>query len=226
MSTSQNGWPAYNDTKKFVRGTAAGFGFWAANDDVRVIFEDLVGWFNRVVEPLAGKVLDDWSWANRNVRGSDTQVSNHASATAIDLNALKHPRGVKNTYTKTQRAAIDRQLAYYEGTVRAGKDYVNSPEDDMHFEINSGKIAVKHVADKIRAKLKAQEALMAKLDKDDIKAIAEAVWTIDIVPNENAPEGSKNPTWTPRSMISDIENTQDSHTEILNQILAKLSGSK
>jgi len=143
------------------------------------------------------------------VRGSDTQVSNHASATAIDLNALKHPRGVRNTFSKGQVAAIRRILASYDGVIRWGGDY-STTVDDMHFEINASKARVRAVADDLREEM--------KLTEENIRDIAAAVWSSDQIPNKSAPAGSKNPNWTPRSMISDIEDTQDKHTEILNDI--------
>jgi hypothetical protein len=55
---------------------------------------------------------------SRPIRDQETGYSNHASATAIDLNATQHPRGVKRTWTTAERAAIDRHLAEYEGVVR------------------------------------------------------------------------------------------------------------
>lgn len=232
MATSQNGWPAQNTTAGFVRGTAAKFGFWCANDDVRVIFEDLVTRFNRDIEAIAGTILDDWSWANRNVRGSDTQVSNHASATALDLNALKHPRGVWRTFSEAKRTAIRKLIARYDGAIRWGGDYQNIP-DDMHFEINAGKAAIKKVADKIRAELKAaaQREEDMNLTKENLEDIAKAVLNLDIIPNKNAPKDSKNPEWSLKSMISNIEHQQDndsdilkSHTDMLNEL--KLSVEK
>lgn len=174
MATSQNGWPAYNTTANFVRGNAAGFGFWCANDDVKVIFEDLVKRFDDGVEPLAGPILDDWSWANRNVRGSDTTVSNHASATALDLNALQHPRGVRNTFSEEKREKVRKLVARYSGAIRWGGTYQNIP-DDMHFEINTSKATVKKVADGIRADQKRVEEAMANLTKQNLEDIADAI---------------------------------------------------
>lgn len=219
MATSQNGWPAYNTTANFVRGTAAKFGFWAADDDVRVIFEDLVTRFNKDVEAIAGPILDDWSWANRNVRGSDTTVSNHASATAIDLNALKHPRGVWRTFSEAKRKTIRALIARYDGVIRWGGDYQNVP-DDMHFEINKGKAAVKKVADKIRAErlAAAQREEDMNLTKENLEDIAKAVLNADIIPNKSAAKDSKNPFWSLKSMIADIENTQDQHTDRFHEL--------
>lgn len=79
---SQNGWLAQPTTEHFTRFTAGGNGWWAANDDVAVVFGEFIRRFVAEVEPIAGPVLDDWSYANRLVRGSATVVSNHGSATA------------------------------------------------------------------------------------------------------------------------------------------------
>lgn len=207
---SGNGWPAYNTTDNFVRGSAAGFSFWCANEDVRTIFEDLVTRFDEEVESVSGGTLDDWSWADRNVRGSDTAVSNHASATALDLNALKHPRGVKSTFTIAQEAAVRKILASYNNTVRWGEDYENSPTDGMHFEINASKARVRAVAEEIRSNE------LANLTEKNLQDIAYAVLVTPLIPNKNAPKGSKKPVWTLRTMISDIEDTQDSHTKLMN----------
>lgn len=133
MATSQNGWPAYNTTEYFVRGDAEGFDFWAADDDVAYIFADLVSHLAPILGGLDLKSC--WSWADRNVRDSDTVVSNHASATAIDLNALAYPRGTRNM-TGAQESAVRALLkARYRNLVRWGGDYVSALPDQMHYEI-------------------------------------------------------------------------------------------
>jgi hypothetical protein len=94
------------------------------------------GWYNENVEPIdRGSIRDDWSYAERDIRGSDT-VSNHASGTAIDLNALTHPMGVRGTFShKWKVARIHYVLRFrYHGCIRWGGDYEGRP-DEMHFEI-------------------------------------------------------------------------------------------
>ena len=49
--------------------------------------------FNELIEPLDGGQLDEWGYAFRSVRGVSDKLSNHASGTAIDLNATKHALG-------------------------------------------------------------------------------------------------------------------------------------
>jgi hypothetical protein len=137
---SQNGWPVL-DRSDLTWFSAAGEKFAAANADVAYLAKYLIIRFNDEVEPIVGSVLDDWSYADRPVTGSTTTISNHASATAWDLNALKHPRGVKGTFSAAKIAAVRKILAKVvdnsgHKVFRWGNDYVSSPIDSMHFEIN------------------------------------------------------------------------------------------
>jgi hypothetical protein len=173
---SQNGWPAYPTTERYTRFNAGGQGWWAANPDVAVVFTEFIERFDAEVEELTQKVLDDWSYANRLVRGSATVVSNHGSATAIDLNALKHPRGVKNTFTKSQQNtmhSIKNSITDDNGltVLTLGMDYTITV-DDMHVEVRKGVTAaqMRQAADKIRRR---NDEL--KLDKDDQKFIKDTV---------------------------------------------------
>lgn len=86
------------------------------------------------VEPIVGGQLDDWGHAYREIRGDD-DVSNHASGTAVDLNALQHPLGVDGTWTEAQEELMRDRLQMYRGCIRAGFDY-SGRVDPMHFELN------------------------------------------------------------------------------------------
>jgi hypothetical protein len=217
MTLSQNAWPAYDTTEHFVRVTEDDFAFWAANDDVGVIFADLIKRFNETVEQIAGNVLDDWSWADRHVRDSPTVVSNHASATALDLNALKHVRGVRGTFAPIQIVAIRVILALYDGVIRWGGDYKTSIVDEMHWEINANAVRTKALAAQIRSNN------MAVLTPDEITAIAVRVWNVDVIPDATNP---KNPTWQPSSEFTHIKTVVDQHTVLLGEILAALKVTK
>lgn len=147
---SQNGWPA-NDRSLVIQWTIPG--------TVRKINLELgeggfllthfAAWFDKNVEDIEANQLDDWGYAERLVRGSAADLSNHASGTAVDLNAVKHPLGSVNTFTVAQRNAIRAKLLEYEGCIRWGGDYVGR-KDEMHFEINATAAKCKLVADKIR----------------------------------------------------------------------------
>jgi hypothetical protein len=101
--------------------------------------------------------FDEWGWAYRPVRGQRFGFSNHASGSAIDLNAVRHPRGVKGTFTRIDRRAVRRILAStldsvtHREVVRWGETYAGTV-DGMHFEIDASPSAVARVAARIRAK--------------------------------------------------------------------------
>lgn len=93
--------------------------------------------WDREVEDIDNSrgALDDWGYAERNIRGG-TELSNHASGTAVDLNATKHPLGTdpRDNFTDEQIAAIRRILRDCGGTLRWGGDYTGR-KDGMHLEV-------------------------------------------------------------------------------------------
>jgi hypothetical protein len=105
-------------------------------------------WFDKNIEDIEAGQLDDWGYAERPIRGG-TDLSNHASGTAIDLNALKHPLGAVNTFSVAQRNSIRAKLKEYEGAIRWGGDYTGR-KDEMHFEINASRAVVDRVAAKLQ----------------------------------------------------------------------------
>ncbi len=89
--------------------------------------------FNQDIEPLLPS-YDDWGWNPRKVAGTDVW-SNHASGTAVDLNATTHPQGTQGTFPPEQVDKIHRIINdRYDGLLRWGADWTRP--DDMHFEIN------------------------------------------------------------------------------------------
>jgi hypothetical protein len=133
--TSPNGWPASEDRKALgietftVPGTKIRF---ACAKAVAPILVSFAKDFHELVEPIDEGQLDDWGYAFRQTRGSDRILSNHASGTAIDLNAIKHPLGKSNTFNKHQRNTINLLITKYGLTW--GGNYKRR-KDDMHFEI-------------------------------------------------------------------------------------------
>ena len=88
--------------------------------------------FHATVEPIDKGTLDDWGYAYRPVRGETTGLSNHASGTAIDINASKHPLGKANTFTGPQEVILQALVKKY--GLRWGGNY-KTRKDDMHFEV-------------------------------------------------------------------------------------------
>lgn len=144
MAKSQNGWPVQESSRgleplSWVTGRVL-------PGDVHAIFDYLGSNFDRLVEKIDR--ASSWGYSYRPIAGSKT-LSNHASGTAVDFNAPRHPMGKKNTFNATQVRSIRSILATLESVVRWGGDF--SRADDMHFEINSNAANVKRVADKIRS---------------------------------------------------------------------------
>jgi hypothetical protein len=151
MATSQNGYPVLDsDTggkpprlrKWIIPGTNRHL--MLRDGSTGFLLVHLAVWFDDKVEPLDHEATwDDWGHAVRQVRGSTSVYSNHASGTACDLNATQHPMGVATakTFTVKQIADIRKRLKFYDGCIGWGGDYRNRP-DGMHFEIDKGMAAV------------------------------------------------------------------------------------
>lgn len=137
---SQNGWP--------VHPTSAGcvsLSWITGRVDPRThdLFDRFCRRFDAEVEPIVR--AHSWGYANRAIRGSST-VSNHASGTAIDLNAPAHPMGKRGTFTQKQERAIRAILRDFP-QLTWGEDW--SRPDGMHFELNvkpGGIVAVPRMA--------------------------------------------------------------------------------
>lgn len=149
MSKSQNGWPVV-EKSACDQGPFEGVTFpnGILKGDVATICRWQLRRYRALVEPLVNGTC--WGWYAKNIEGSST-ISNHASATAWDINADQHPMGPPTSSNMTQKE-IDgcRQIVREsEGTLRWGGDYSSRP-DPMHWEINDDANAVARFADKIR----------------------------------------------------------------------------
>src|SRR5689334_15051147 len=108
MAISQNGWAVLWAPPKAVKVPGTDLKLAVRSGDVATVLIEVARRFNAEVESLSLPVrerpgYDDWAWAVRPVRGQSTGYSHHASGTAIDLNATRHPRGVKGTFTRAER---------------------------------------------------------------------------------------------------------------------------
>lgn len=153
---SQNGWPVHTSSTHPDLVAIPRVAGRVRRGDVATIFTHLIDRFDREVEDVdeaRGQVEDDWGWAYRPVRGAASGLSNHASGTAIDLNAPKHPLGKRGTFTKAQVNTIHLILAELGGVVRWGGDYKRR-KDEMHFEIVGTPAQVAAVAKRLTTKPK------------------------------------------------------------------------
>lgn len=166
VATSQNGWAvataAQQDDGKyagveFPNGALAG--------DVAYVFRWLIGQLDQRVEPIRGGTC--WGWFVKNVAGSTTTISNHASGTAMDYNADQHPLDTEGTFSTSQVNTIHDILDEADGVFRWGGDY-SGRKDPMHFEINKNAAAVKALRQKIEAAM--------ELTTQNLSDIADVVW--------------------------------------------------
>jgi hypothetical protein len=150
-----NGWPASPSllTRTIVVEGAA---FRVAdNRDVETVFVYLLTRYALTVEPLYGSQCGGFNY--RPNRNNPSVLSNHSSATAVDVNSLKHPNGVEasRTFTAAQIAAVHAILASVPelgDLIHWGGDW-HPPltPDPMHFELHNHDLALlARVADRIR----------------------------------------------------------------------------
>lgn len=151
MPTSQNGWSASRDLalrQLRINGTTIVPGI-RDDDDVATVLGYVLQQFNDRVEPLRNPGC--WGFSYRENRNDPTSLSNHASGTAVDVNAPAHPNGVptQRTFTVDQVVEVHRILIEVKSAVRWGGDYHGTP-DAMHFEINTDPATLRAVADGLR----------------------------------------------------------------------------
>lgn len=137
MATSQNGWPVLQSGSPFLhkwivpgtnrhfylRGGSAGF-----------LLMHYVLFHHEEIENISGGVWDEWGYAYRPIRGQSSGYSNHASGTAIDVNATRYPLSTVHM-AAWRMVKIRARLLIYTGCIRWGGDY-SGRKDQMHFEIN------------------------------------------------------------------------------------------
>lgn len=147
MSTSTNGWdviPTGTDSRLVAIPKVAGR---VRKGDVEFIFKRLIALFDSLVEDVdLGE--DDWGYANRPVRGGTTP-SDHASGTAIDLNATQHPIGRAGTFSTKELAAIHKIVKDLKGAVEWGG--VWDRPDEMHFSINVSEAKLASIVKSLKA---------------------------------------------------------------------------
>lgn len=157
MERSYNGWPAFKDpTGKLTKLVVAGeeFAPGVLSGDVFTVLQYVANAMHERVEPIikAGwHEADDWGWNYRENRNANN-LSCHASATADDYNATRHPNGKRGTFTPEQAREIRKICAEVKNVVRWGGDFTGTV-DEMHFEICANEVAVRVAANWVRGVL-------------------------------------------------------------------------
>lgn len=176
MRTSVNGWSVVEAGKtpettpsgqprirQFLLPGNIGLKVWMRDGVAGFLLADLLTTFNRRIEPLRGPTPDDWGYALREIRGAVADdFSNHASGTAVDANALKHPHHSLNTFSRRQQFMIRFMLKHrYKGLIEWGGDWRPENRDDMHFEIVGTHNDVRHRALALMQTRRGKRILMA-----------------------------------------------------------------
>jgi hypothetical protein len=139
MAVSGNGWPVSPDqTALGIETFTVGSGSFPVRGGKPLqALQYVVTQFHNRVEKV-NSAYGCWGYSYRMNVNNPGSWSNHASGTAVDVNATLHPNGVSAaaTFSAAQIAEIHQILAEVGGVVRWGGDYNGTP-DAMHFEINA-----------------------------------------------------------------------------------------
>ena len=174
MSTSQNGWSALDGGSPLLHTWVIP----ARTGPIRLTLRNGSGGFilawialrlAETIAPLAIGQVDDWGYAYRPIRGYTTELSNHSSGTAMDLNATQHPLGRVGTWTAKAAAQIRTLLALrmLRSVVRWGGDY-HGRKDEMHFELNADLAACERVAKRLMRTSRGKRLLAANVGQDKV----------------------------------------------------------
>jgi len=150
-----NGWPVKPRTRKLIVNGVEFVGGIADNDNVEAVFRYFWTQYNLRVEPLRNPGC--WGGTYKPNANNAAALSNHASWTATDGNAPRHPNGigVDKTFTPEQIAEVHKILTELEHVLRWGGDYHPTATkplgyDSMHVEINVPPGRLQDIGKKIR----------------------------------------------------------------------------
>jgi hypothetical protein len=127
--TSYNGWPASDDRSAIGVVPSDWFPGGVKAGDVATV----LGYVARQLDARVEPIVAGWCWGytyKSNVN-NPSQLSCHASGTAIDWNAPDHPNGSSGTFSQAQVGTIYAILDEVQGAVDWLQGY-----DEMHFEIS------------------------------------------------------------------------------------------
>lgn len=131
--------------------------------------------YRQLVEPL--KQGSCWGWFDRAIRGATTK-SNHASATAWDINADKYPLGALPASVMSEaKIAACKQIVRESGRVLRWGGTYSGRKDVMHWEIDAGPSAVRAFA--IEINRGDAPGMEEAVDANDVKVLLTTDGVID-----------------------------------------------
>jgi peptidoglycan hydrolase-like protein with peptidoglycan-binding domain len=174
MTTSYNGWPASPDPKAIgiVPLTVARHSFpgGVKGGDVATVFRYFLVNYHLRVESLAlGSSPDEWGYSYRQNRNANN-LSCHASGTAVDVNATRHPNGARNTLSSAAVARLRVLQHEVGGVIKWGGDF-STTKDEMHHEIHGTAAQVHTVATRLKAVAWFKRELYRGCRGEDVKRL-------------------------------------------------------
>lgn len=150
---SENGWGLLTPTSELLRSWVVGEkNFTGRVGPAGFVLAHWAQWWDESIERITGRDNpDDDHWYGERPLINGVLHSNHESATAIDLNALRHPQHQDPlaSFTASQVALINRKLDMkYQGVLVWGGNWSPANVDGMHTELED---LAKVPKDKVRA---------------------------------------------------------------------------
>ena len=136
---SQNGWGVLSTTSTLLRPWTIGpVTLTGRTGAAGFVLGHYALWYHEEIERLWPHDMPDHDdhWHGMRQIGGTNVWSNHASATAIDLNAARHPQGTEpeQTFTSVQCRRIRTKMDDKYPVLKWGGDFNTTP-DPMHVEI-------------------------------------------------------------------------------------------
>lgn len=206
MAVSQNGYPANDPSVLTVIRPVPTRAFRVRSGAVATVLGYVIREFDKRVEDIEPGELDDWSYNERPVRGGE-DLSNHASGTAVDLDAVRHPLGTapRGSFSEAQVNTIYAILNEVGGVVRWGGSYTGR-QDPMHFEINAPESRVAAVAAKLGHLAPVDTEFTVSQVDDITRALADVRAVLDLIyRGDKAPAG-----------VNELNDGTDTHESVVS----------
>lgn len=142
MPVSINGWPVIKSygSKQLKSGVVPGTKVkLLLRKEVLPLFLALAKEYHETIAPLDNKTQDDWSYNYRKSR-ANSNWSNHASGTAVDLNSSKEgsqSQSNRKYWAEPDKAKAVKKLKRVYSIMNWGGDWT-SFYDPMHWELKAG----------------------------------------------------------------------------------------
>lgn len=188
--TSYNGWPANSDSgaiginsgftvdgMKFPGGIKSG--------DVQTVFTNLIRDLVKIDPPDSKEynIEGFWGYSYKQNTNNPSQLSCHASGTAIDYRAVAHPNVSGSDYIGWSSSQVSDVKSLLLGKYSSLVGWL--PYDSMHFEINGNSSQIKNLAATLgqgggdwfdMASQADLEAALTKVLKSPPKELINAIW--------------------------------------------------